>query len=45
VTLIPPKKLKPGTYRLLILSSSTGGVQDASGQPLAGGNAALFLRV
>jgi hypothetical protein len=45
VTLIPPKKLKPGKYQLVILSSSSGGVLDASGQPLAGGEAILTLRV
>jgi hypothetical protein len=45
VTLIPPEKLKPGVYRLVILSSSSGGVLDASGQPLAGGDASLSPRV
>jgi hypothetical protein len=45
VTLIPPKKLKRGTYRLVILSSASGGVLDASGQPLVGGNEVLTLRV
>ena len=44
VTLIPPLKLKRGAYQLVILSSS-GGVLDASGQPLAGGEAILTLRV
>jgi hypothetical protein len=45
VTLIPPKKLKRGTYQLVILSSSSGGVLDAAGQPLVGGNAILSLWV
>lgn len=35
VTLVPQQKLKAGTYRLLVLSSSTSGVLDIAGQPLA----------
>jgi hypothetical protein len=45
VTLIPPKTLKSGTYRLLVISSSSGGVLDASLRPLAHGNEALSLSV
>jgi hypothetical protein len=45
VTLIPPLKLKRGAYQLVILSSPSGGVLDASGQPLVGGDEPLSLRV
>ena len=45
VTLIPPKALKSGTYRLLVISSSSSGVLDASERPLARGNEALTLTV
>jgi streptogramin lyase len=45
VTLIPPTKLKRGSYQLVILSSSSGGVLDAAGQSLVGGNEAISLRV
>jgi hypothetical protein len=44
VTLVPPRNLKSGSYRLQITSSSSGGVLDPNGQPLVGGTATLFLR-
>jgi hypothetical protein len=44
VTLIPPSKLKSGVYQLVITSSASGGIHDAFGQELVGGNATLTLR-
>ena len=44
VTLATAGRLKPGSYQLVITSSPSGGVRDASGQPLVGGNATIALR-
>jgi hypothetical protein len=43
VTLIPPKTLKSGTYRLLVISSASGGVLDASDRPLVRGDETVSL--
>ena len=42
VTLIPPKTLKSGTYQIMVISSPSGGVLDASDRPLAHGDQALL---
>jgi hypothetical protein len=45
VTLILPKKLKSGTYRLVVMSSASGGVLDATDRPLVRNNENVSLSV
>jgi hypothetical protein len=45
VTLIPPKKLKSGSYRLVVISSASGGVLDASDRRLARDDETVSLSV
>ena len=45
VTLVPPEKLKSGTYRLMVISSSSGGVLDASDRPLVRDDETVSLSV